>query len=188
MRTGATKSTISRALKAKGSKADKAMQSAIAEVKQIDDKGSWHPARKQDLTREEKRAIVRTFMFVIDKFTPDGELLKTKARLVAMGNMQNPDSITMDTSAPTVDITSALTMAAINAYEERHKMTCDVGGAFLHTVWPKAEGRQIVHLDRINAQILLQLRPNYTEYAQEDGTILMELDRALYGLIQLLSS
>ena len=184
MKQGATKTTFAKALRAKGSKADKALSSAIAEVKQIDDKGSWHPVRKQDLSREERRAIVRTFMFVIDKFTPDGELLKVKARLVAMGNMQNAGSISIDTSSPTVDITSVLATAAINAHEERFKMTCDVGGAFLHTVWPKTEGRQIVHLDRVNTRILLQVRPDYTSYVQDDGTLLMELDRALYGLIQ----
>ena len=184
MKKGATKSTIAKALRAKGSRADKAMESAMAEVKQIDDKGSWHPVNKQDLSREEKRAVVRTFMFVIDKFTPDGVLLKVKARLVAMGNMQNAGNISMDTSAPTVDITSVLSMAAINAHEQRFKMTCDVGGAFLHTIWPKTEGRQIVHLDRVNTGILLQVRPDYTQYVQGDGTLLMELDRALYGLIQ----
>ena len=184
MKQGATKSSLSKAMRTKGAKADKAMESAIAEVKQIDGKGSWHPVKKSDLTREERRAIVRTFMFVIDKFTPDGALLKVKARLVAMGNMQDPNGISMETSASTVDITSVLMMAAINAHEGRHKMTCDIGGAFLHTVWPKAEGRQIVHLDKVNARILVQLRPDYKPYIQEDGTILMELHRALYGLIQ----
>lgn len=184
MKKGATKSTIAKALRAKGARGDKAMEAAIAEVKQIDGKGSWHPVLKKNLSREERRAIVRTFMFVLDKFTPEGELLKVKARLVAMGNMQNPDNILMDVSAPTVDITSVLAMAAINAQESRKKMTCDVGGAFLHTVWPKEQGQQVVHLDRINTSILLQVRPDYQRFVQPDGCILMALDRALYGLIQ----
>ena len=184
MRKGSTKATLKAALAATGTRGDRAMDSAIAEIKQIDDKGSWTPVLKADLTREERRAVVRTFMFVIDKFSPQGEILKVKARLVAMGNMQNPEGISMDTSAPTVDITSVMAMAAIAAYEGRFKMTCDVGGAFLHTVWPKEEGRQVVHLDRINTRILCQIRPDYAQFVQDDGTMLLELERALYGLVQ----
>ena len=184
MRKGSTRSTLNKALRQRGGRGDRAMEAAIAELKQIDDKGSWTPVLKQNLSREERKGIVRTFMFVIDKFTPSGELLKVKARLVAMGNMQDPAGITMDTSAPTVDITSVLVMAAITAAEGRYKMTCDVGGAFLHTVWPKEKGRQIVHLDRINARLLIQIRPEYEKFLQADGCMLMELERALYGLVQ----
>lgn len=54
----------------------------------------------------------------------------------------------------------------------------------LHTVWPKEKGREVVLLDRICARFLIELRPEYKPYLQADGTIMMELDRALYGLIQ----
>jgi hypothetical protein len=184
MRKGSTKSSLKAALSKTGGRGDRAMLAAIAELRQIDDKGSWHPVKRSTLSRQELRGIVRTFMFVIDKFTPDGALLKVKARLVAMGNMQDPDGISMDTSAPTVDITSVLTMAAIAAAEGRHKMTCDVAGAFLHTVWPKKQGRQYVHLDKVNARILCQIRPEYWEFVNSDGGMVLELDRALYGLVQ----
>jgi hypothetical protein len=184
MRKGSSKSSIRKALKQTGSKGERVMAAAIEELKQIDDKGSWTPVLKSTLSRQELKGIVRTFMFVIDKFTPDGEIIKVKARLVAMGNMQNPDGISMDTSAPTVDITSVLTMAAIAAAEKRYTMTCDVGGAFLHTVWPKDEGRQIVHLDKVNASILTQIRPDYADMLTADGSLYLDLERALYGLVQ----
>jgi hypothetical protein len=184
MKKGATKATIQKALKQKGARGDLARAAAIAEIKQIDDKGSWKPVRKADLPRQVAKGIVRSFMFVIDKHSPEGTLIKVKARLVAMGNMQDPDGISMDSSAPTVNITSVMIMSALSARWKRHNMSCDVGGAFLHTIWPKVKGRQAVHLDRICTIFLLELRPEYREYVQPDGTLIMELDRALYGLIQ----
>jgi hypothetical protein len=47
------------------------MQAAIGELKQINDKGSWHPVMKADLSRQELKGIVRTFMFEKEKVTPE---------------------------------------------------------------------------------------------------------------------
>lgn len=184
MKQGATKSTIKKALKMTGEKSKLAMTAAIAELKQIDDKGSWHPKLLNELRRSELKKIVRTFMFVIDKFKPSGELDKVKARLVAMGNMQNPDDIKMDTSAPTVNTSSVMIMACVNAKEDRWVMVCDVGGAFLHALWPAKEGKVHVLLDSINARILCEIRSEYKAFVNKDGTLCMEIDRALYGLVQ----
>jgi hypothetical protein len=41
-----------------------------------------------------------------------------------------------------------------------------------------------VVLDKINAQLLCQIRPEYKKYLKEDGTMTVKLDRALYGCIQ----
>jgi hypothetical protein len=185
MKKGASKSTLKAALRQVGARQKKSLEAAVAELTQIDEKGSWVPVHKAELTREEVKGIIRSFLFIIDKFTPEGELLKVKARLVAMGNQQNPDAVGMDASAPTVTTTSVMIGASIAGEEHRHKMTCDVGGAFLHSIWPKKKfGRQVVLLDRLNTSILVKIRPEYAPYVREDGTLLMSLEKALYGLVQ----
>lgn len=44
--------------------------------------------KRKDRPRHVSKGIVRSFMFVIDKLSPEGKLIKVKARLVAMGNLQ----------------------------------------------------------------------------------------------------
>lgn len=153
VKKGASRTTLTKALKQKGEKGRLAMEATIAELRQIDDKGGWTPVHRSSLTSEEIKGIVRSFIFLTNKVTPDGELIKIKSRLVAMGNMQCLSDSIVDSSAPTVDISSVLTIAAINAREKRHVMTLDVGGAFIHTVWPKDKlGKQVVHLDTISVR------------------------------------
>lgn len=90
-----------------------------------------------------------------------------------------------DVSSPTATTTSVMTMAAVAAWEGRKVMTVDVGGAFLHADI-KLAGGELVHveLDEIMARFLLELDPSYQRYRTRRGTILVELDRALYGTIQ----
>ena len=184
MKTGSTKTSMNKLMSRKGSKGDAGRQAVITELKQIDDKGSWHPIDKTKLSRVDCRKVIRTFMFIIDKFAPDGSYKKSKARLVAMGNLQNPDELGMNTSAPTVDTSAVLTMAAINAAEERHKMSLDIGGAFLHCDWPESMEKVNVMLDKLCTVILIKIRPDYERFINPDGTLTMELDKALYGLVQ----
>lgn len=80
MKQGATQSTIQKALKQKGPRADKAMAAAIAEIQQIDEKQSWVPVKVSDLSKAELRKVIRAFMFITDKFKPNGDWDKAKAR------------------------------------------------------------------------------------------------------------
>ena len=63
-------------------------------------------------------------------------------------------------------------------------MTIDVGGAFLNTDIKTTGVLVHVRLDRIMTQFLVELSPEYAEFVNEDGTCVVELDRALYGTLE----
>ncbi len=89
----------------------------------------------------------------------------------------------MDSSAPTVIISSLFSCVAIAASECRQVMVLDIGGTFLHAVVP-SDTEIFVMLDKLNAEILCQLNPEYRKYLRHYNTIIMKLKRALYGLVQ----
>jgi hypothetical protein len=63
-------------------------------------------------------------------------------------------------------------------------MTVDVKGAFLHADM-KATGVTVhVQLDKIMTQFLLEIDPAYAEFVRDDGTCVVQLDKALYGTIE----
>lgn len=178
-----TKKSIQKVMRDKSPEGLAAMEAARKEIRQIDEKGVWVPVDHKTLSKGEYRKIIRTFMFIVNKYKPSGDLDKVKARLVAMGNLQNLGDIKMDVSAPTVSSSSVLTVVAIAAMEGRHVMTCDIGGAFLHAEIPKDISIRVV-LDKINAMLLCQIRPEYEQFRMPDGGMVLQLNRALYGLVQ----
>ena len=73
---------------------------------------------------------------------------------------------------------------AIAAKEGRTVVIVDIGGAFLN-----ADLRQtgvIVHmtLDPTMTAIILHIVPEYAKFVENDGTLTVELDRALYGTVE----
>jgi hypothetical protein len=74
-------------------------------------------------------------------------------------------------------------MLAISAFQKRSLYTFDVPTAF---TWAKIPAGDIVYLrmrkDVVN--ILLQLRPDYNNFTNADGSIYFKLQRALYGLVE----
>ena len=176
----AKKMTVAKAMK---EMKECTLEASIKELTQIDDKGSWTPKKLKELSRREIKRIVRTFMFITKKYSPGGQFEKLKARLVAMGNQQDASDVGMTTSAPTVNTTAVFIMAALAAKENRYVMTCDIGGAFLHANIPD-DIKVHVELDKIMAAMLCQIRPEYRTHLTEKGTMVLQLNRALYGLLQ----
>jgi len=88
-----------------------------------------------------------------------------------------------DVSSPTVSITSVLTIAAIAAEERRYRVTVDIESAYLNAKMPRKKGL-FMRLDPLQTAIYLMLVPEYESYRNEDGTLVVELLRALYGCIE----
>jgi len=61
----------------------------LQELKQMLDKGVWISVGVISLTYEQRKSIIRSSIFLKEKFTSTGVFDKLKARLDAGGNMQD---------------------------------------------------------------------------------------------------
>ena len=98
---------------------EEALPVILSELQQHLDTPNWHPVRWSSLTPEEKKNVLRSKVFMKDKFTASGAFDKYKARMVAGGNRD-------DLRSPTIATSHVLTIAALVAKECRIVMTIDI--------------------------------------------------------------
>ena len=130
------------------------------------------------LTPSQRSAIVRSSIFLKDKYLASGAFERFKARLVAGGNQQDK-GLYDDLSSPTVATSSVFTIAAIAAAEIRKVIAIDIGGVFLN-----ADIDVHMRLDRVMSTMLIQLDPSYDKFRGINGTVVVRLDKALYGCVE----
>lgn len=160
-----------------------AIVSIMKELQQLDDKGVFDPMIHNKLDNNQKRKALRTIMFL--KLKRDGRL---KSRLCADGRGQPRQyGVTeVKVSSPTVATESVFTTAAIEAFEERHVVTADIEGAYLHANIEGADDDDevIIVLDPIMTTILVAICPHYEQFISRCNRLFIKLRKALYGLIQ----
>jgi hypothetical protein len=153
-----------------------AIASMESEMTQLHQKGVMRPVNYGDLTPKQKVRILRSLMFLKRK---RNNLLKS--RFCANGSIQIRALAAIDPSSPTVSTEALFISAAIDAMEKRDKATVDVEGAYLHC---KMVGEVFMRIDRVIADILLRIDPVYAKYRLPDGSIVVILEKALYGCIE----
>ena len=73
-------------------------------------------------------------------------------------------------------------MVAVIAAKENGKVgTADVGMAYLNS---KLEREVIINLESRLASIFVEELPSYREFVNDDGSLAMVLQQALYGLVE----
>jgi hypothetical protein len=157
-----------------------AIKAMYKEVAQMVDKKVWKPVKP---TFKHQKKVIKSFMFLKEKQLADGTFDKLKARLVAGGHMSDktliPDELL---SSPTASLPFIYMVAAIAAREGRHVRTADIAGAYLNA---DISARQIrMELDETTTAILLQIDPSYADYLTSKRTVVVELDKALYGCVE----
>ena len=159
-----------------------ALRSITLELLQILEKGTWTPQAVPNLTRTQMGKIIRSSLFLKEKFSSTGEFEKLKARLVAGGNMQDRADYD-DVSSPTATTSSVFIAAAIAAKERRKVAKVDIGGAFLRAYLPK-DTEILMRLNPLLTAILTRIQPDYQPFVDSDGSLVVKLNRALYGVIE----
>jgi hypothetical protein len=163
-----------------------------AELKTLIDKGVFRPVKTSTLSPTQRAGIIRSQLNVTQKYLPttDGTGRvkdRVKARLVGGGDCQDRSQYTTaETSSPTVSTTSIFLLAQIAAAEGRDVTTIDIGSAYLNALMPKTDPSKLVFM-RISkevSQIMANIDNTFTRYINADGTLVVELDRALYGCIE----
>ncbi len=132
------------------------------------------------LTRQEKKDIIRSKMFLKEKYLPDGKFDKIKARLVAGGHMQHKELYTYDeTSSPTVSQSVLMALSAIASERAKKITTVDIKSAYLNATMPNC-----IHmkLDKTTSQLLV--KKTGWRNNSPDGCILVKLTKALYGCLE----
>ena len=174
---------------------DKALEVMKKELQQMLDKKVWKPVMIRDLSEEDRKKIIPSSIFLKEKFKPSGEFEKLKARLVAGGHRQNKllyqelisssDEINIynnKLTSPTVNIQCVMMEIAKAAYENRFVCTVDITGAYLNAKMGSV--RVHMRLDKRLTELLISLDPSYNDYVNSDGTLVVILDKALYGCVE----
>jgi hypothetical protein len=165
--------SVSEALKSKdGKQCEEAIESELKNMLLYD---VWKPEK----TRPNAR-VIYSKMFVKRKLDSRGNLEKFKARLVAGGNVQDEDSYG-NTAAPTVDQTSIMIALSIAAKYKIDVWSTDVPAAYLNAF---LDEDIFMRINPEVSDILCKVDSSYANFRQEDGSIIVKLNKAIYGLKQ----
>ena len=127
-------------------------------------------------------SILPSKFFLTGKFDASGEFDKLKARLAACGNFQSVYDITdKETESPTVSITTVLILLSIAAKMKLHKRAFDVSAAYLNAELDKPE---YMRISKDIAAIIAENDPEKAKCLLKDGSMVVRLKKALYGLRQ----
>jgi hypothetical protein len=170
--------SIKAALKQWGSDAEDA---GLKEVSQLHWRDTFVPRRYSDLTDEHKKRVLESHMFVVKK--RDG---KTKARVVAGGNMQRDYLTKDDSSSPTVSTEAVILTSIIDAQERRDVAVIDIPNAFIQTRVDNPKDRVIIRLRGVVVDWLAKAAPEvYGPFVTTDKkgmkVLLVECFNAIYG-------
>jgi Reverse transcriptase (RNA-dependent DNA polymerase) len=134
-----------------------------------------HILRKPACNSASPSITIRSSLIFKEKYLASGEFEKLKAKLVAGGDQQDEDMYD-DLSAPTVSTSSVFTILSITAHEGRKASVLDIGGAFLNA---EMKTGVLVHI----SDLLVPLQPSYKKYQDAKGSIVVLLNRVLYGCV-----
>ena len=159
-----------------------AINALLKEIQGFVDIQAFHPVDVSKLTLKQKRSIIRSSIFLKEKFLADGTFDKLRARVVAGGDMQEQMPFE-DHSSPTAALASLLLIAALAAREKRFVATMDIGMAYLNAEMPE-DVEVLMTLDPVATALYLRILPQHMHLRRADGSVVVKLKKALYGCIQ----
>ena len=136
------------------------------------------PIKPSDVINIDKDKLIPSKLFTTKKIGPDGSFIKVKARLVAGGHQEYVDP-TNDTFSPTVKPETVTIILNVAAAKDLDIDIMDVDAAFLEASLTK---EIYVKLDPHTSKYLCAMKPEYKEFLLENGTIVVKLLKAMYGL------
>jgi hypothetical protein len=164
-----------------------AYQATVKELKQMlrghGGKDVMTPVYAKDLSKRQLKKRIRSLMFLKTKFDALGRFEKIKARLVGDGRMQDRNMYP-DTFSPTVQLQSLFTSLVIAVSEGRKVCALDIGAAYLNAERTSKEGEELImELEPLLVSILKRIAPEVIPYVDENGKLLVKLNKALYGTL-----
>jgi hypothetical protein len=161
----------------------KTITAVMNEVKNMLDYKVGHYVHQSDLTYDQKKNILRSFMFIKQKFFPNGDMDKLKARLVADGSQQGRHLYDFVSSA-TVSLQVVFLLFNIASHYKCMLQTVDIRGAFLNAEFTSADKPIYLKINKDVVPYWILQDPTAKPYVSDKGELLLLLDRFLYGLKQ----
>jgi hypothetical protein len=160
---------------------ERAENGATKEMKQLHDMKTFFPRDARSLSRDERVKALSSLIFLKEKAS--GEI---KGRTCINGAPQREYIKKEDAASPTVATDSVFITGAIDAHEERHNASCDLPGAFLHTV---TDEKVIMVLRGELCELMVKVDPKlYRKYVTRDKRgkpiLYVQLYKSLYGLMR----
>ena len=168
---------------------DDTIDALIAELMQMSDKDVWKAMTPEQLSQAFKDGkvinILTSSIFLKDKYDASGLFIKLKARLVAHGNRQLFDEIfgSHDVDSPTASLVTIFILLHLTAKMGWHINVTDVAGAYLNADLKSPEFMRLSK-DLVDMIDVGGTDADIEKYKQSDGTVVVMLKKALYGLRQ----
>jgi hypothetical protein len=177
----AYKLSVTKALK--GDKADAAKQAIIEEIQNMLEYKVGHYIHYRDIPQDERVNILRSFMFLKEKYFPDGNFERLKARLVGDGSTQGKHLYDLISSA-TVALTIVFLLFNIATKYKTHMVTYDIKGAFLNAKFSVNDTSIYLKVGADIASFWTQQDETALPYLNDRGELYIKLDAFIYGLKQ----
>lgn len=162
---------------------DATEQSIMKEIVQFLDFNCFSPIYGDELSREERRNIISSKLFLKSKVdTLTGQQIKLKSRVVMRGDMQRRDTVG-DTSSPTAALETVKIMFCVACFERRKCLISDLTAAYLANAYPEDEPAIFIRLSANLAKYLIRLKPEYAKYLCKDNTWVGRVTKTIYGLM-----
>jgi len=154
--------------------------SLTTELKTLHERGTWEPVMWSQLSNAQKKSVIRSFIFLKDKYLADSTFEKLKSRLVGGGHMQDR-GLYGNVASPTGAIVSLFIIAIIAIFEKRKVATADIASAYINA---DMDVEVFMRIDKECSSILCKIESSYLKYLNHDGSLVVKLKKALYGCIQ----
>ena len=160
-----------------------AAAAAKKEIKSLIDHKTWRYLRNVSERQPSTHAGVEPSACIVkDKKDSRGQFLLYKARLFDVGSHTNDNNYgAFDKTSPTADHTTICLMVALASHWGLMVETFDVPSAYVKATLPEGK-RHCMRINKTVAALVVEVDPDAKRYLQADGTLLVELLQALYGL------
>ena len=162
--------------------AKEAEEAAIKELTQLIKIKSWRYIKNvSEATPSVHKNITPSSMFLKPKHDTTGAFILWKARLVGGGHRTDPSAYDpVEKNSPTIPIEVAMMQLGIASHTRANVEVFDIPCAYLNAEL-KPEKRQLMRFSKSISNLIIKIDQTARRFIQPDGTLLVEVLRALYG-------
>ena len=111
--------------------------------------------------------------------------VKIRGRWVGGGHQQQREESLAERIAPTARGATHNILMAIAAFEGRQLLVGDIPSAYLQADHVPANGKAVhIIADRYTTKLIVESMPEYTDFVRPNGTMILKVEKAMYGLVE----